>query len=168
MSHWKSICKGVAFTFAALHVGGSLMEQGQRTPGRGTIDLASGAVALFGCVVALHGLLWRYIIPPETPLPLETKRFFFRGGRGFFGGSIGIGYLLVALHCFTVYHLGSLPAGSADRVPSEAHFLPMGLFWIGLGTAARLRDAFAELRAGSARPALTVELHPSQVLEMKR
>lgn len=137
-SAWKPVLKGLAATFAALFILSSTMYE-QRPVSYVT------AVLIVLSVIALHWLLWRFIIPVDASLPEEARSFFVRkGNRGFFSGTISFGYVMVALHCYSISEAG--PLG-----PSlQSHFLGMGLFWIGLGTAARLREAFA---AAGAPPA---------------
>lgn len=114
------------------------------------------AVSIFLSVTGLHWLLWRFIIPAQASLPTEASSFFFRReGSGFFNGSTSLGYMMVALDCFSVAGGPGLTDGGAWMAHFRGNFLLMGLFWIGLGTAFRLRAAFALLGATPAAPRAT-------------
>lgn len=136
---WNSVLKSLVATFAVLFIGGSTMHE-QRPVSYET------AVLILLSVIALHWLLWRFIIPVDASFSDEAKFFFVRkGNRGFFSGTISLGYGMVALHCYSISEGSSL----------QSHFLGMGLFWIGLGTAVRLRDAFAAAGVVQARRRMT-------------
>ncbi len=103
-------------------------------------DRVFTAIAAFLSVVVLHWVTWRYIVPARSLAPRAVTSFFPPRGRtvrrGFFWGTIFLGYLMVMVHCLMLAGIGP-----PHRLPRPIG-LGMGLVLIALGTAGRLRDVF--------------------------
>lgn len=147
MSNWKIIVGSLLAIVAVFTVAGSTLDDPRAQPG--TPDDAIFAGATFLSVVVLHWLLWRFIIPSRSTAPAEVTSFLPpRSRRGFFSGTFVFGYVQVAMYCLNRSGYLVVTTDPTGRLV----FLVMGLFLIGLGTAARLREAFSAFSTPHERP----------------
>jgi hypothetical protein len=139
MSTWKSIVGGIIAATAFLTVAGSTLDDAWAVP-PGT-DRIVIAVATFVSIVALHWLLWRFIVPSTAELPADVASLFrSQSRRGFLSGTMAFGYVQVALYCAELSDYLQLPGPR-----NKTMLLIMGLALIALGTATRLRTVIATL-----------------------
>jgi hypothetical protein len=99
------------------------------------------AIAALLSVPTLHWLLWRFIIPAAAAPSAATAFLARKSGPAFLKGVIGFGYVQVTMYALDL--AGYLPVSSGRRLG----FLVMGLCLVALGTAGRLRAAFAAVAA---------------------
>jgi hypothetical protein len=141
---WTIIGKGVLAAAALLTVAASARNDPPSVyPPTG--EQIASAVLTFLSVIVLHWLAWRFIIPVRHTSAASNTSFLPSASSpyrsSFYRGTIGFGYLMVLNYC------AELAGLFANDWRGHMTFLTTGLFLIGLGTAARRRDAFAALES---------------------